>query len=266
MIYILTVHWKVVRWMAPQYKYIKLHTPEKHKLHVHLSPQIEYNDRSLHYDKVYNSNERMHWKKLDLMAQDVCEMADKRDIIVFMDGDAFPIKRYMPTINSFLKKHPLVAIRRDENADECHPHPSFCATTVGFWRTIKGTWEIEPQRTTPDHVRLKDTGGKLWSILYDGNYNWHPLLRSNVRNYHPLFYGVYGHLIYHHGGAFFGRIPRTRLDNSVQKEQRQPWRKAAENYGNQFYHRLGKDRLFFLPLIGKHHCWNPAAPKRCPGA
>jgi len=270
MIYILTVHWKVARWLLVQRKYIKKNTPEKHRLHVHISPQMKYNGKPK-FDKVYCSNESKHWKKLDMMASEVCERADKRDILIFMDGDAFPVKRHIPRVKSLLKNNSLVAIQRLENAGECHPHPSYCATTVGFWEGNKCTWGVEGQRQVinpnppPYKVRLKDTGGKLWSILHDGGFKWHPLLRSNKRDYHPVFFGLYGDMIYHHGGAFFGRIPRTHLDCKSTKEQRQPWRKAYEHYSPLFYSRLGADPLFFLPLIGKPHCWSPSAPRKCPG-
>ena len=263
---ILTVHWKIDRWLIPQYNYIKSYTPESHRIYLHISPQIPYKGTPSYYH-VENSNEKVHSKKLNLLADMACisPTSNDRDLLIFLDGDAFPIKRYIPQMREFLKTHPLIAVQRLENDNEVHPHPSFCCTTVRFWRAIRGTWEVEPQRTTPDHVRLKDTGGRLWGILHDGNYNWKPLHRSNKRNYHPIFFAIYGNLIYHHGGAFFGRIPRTRLDNSVTKETRQPWRKLAETYSPQFYNRLGRDKLFFLPLLGKPHCWTPSGRAKCPG-
>jgi hypothetical protein len=30
---------------------------------------------------------------------------------------------------------------------------------------------------------------------------WHPLTRSNTHDLHPLWFGVYGHYIYHHGAG-----------------------------------------------------------------
>jgi hypothetical protein len=36
------------------------------------------------------------------------------------------------------------------------------------------------------------------------------VLRTNRRNPHPLFFGVYGDVIYHHGAGF--RLPISRVD------------------------------------------------------
>jgi hypothetical protein len=42
----------------------------------------------------------------------------------------------------------------------------------------------------------------LLKQLADRNVEWLPLLRSNKVNLHPLFFGIYEGLVYHHGAGF----------------------------------------------------------------
>ena len=55
---------------------------------------------------------------------------------MFLDGDAFTIADPMPLIAESLARAPLLAVRRDENVEEPQPHPCFCVTTVGTWRSL----------------------------------------------------------------------------------------------------------------------------------
>ena len=50
-------------------------------------------------------------------------------------------------------------------------------------------------------------GGNLLGLLEERGIDWYPLLRTNKVNPHPLQFGVYGDLVYHHGGGF--RRPRA---------------------------------------------------------
>jgi hypothetical protein len=40
----------------------------------------------------------------------------------------------------------------------------------------------------------------MWS-LEEQRVEWRPLVRTNTTDMHPLFFGVYGHYIYHHGAG-----------------------------------------------------------------
>jgi hypothetical protein len=42
----------------------------------------------------------------------------------------------------------------------------------------------------------------MLGLLEEKGIDWYPLLRTNKVNPHPLQFGVYGDLIYHHGGGF----------------------------------------------------------------
>jgi hypothetical protein len=153
-----------------------------------------------------------HRHKLDALGcrvvRDLSE--DDGDILIFLDGDAFPIRPLTPFIGSLLGEAPLGAICRIEN-EEDYPHPSFCATTAGFWRDLGGTWEISSDPSAPTNEL---GGGRLRDLLREHGVDWRRLLRTNAFNPHPVMFGLYAGVIYHHGAGF--RRPITAAD-------RKPW-------------------------------------------
>jgi hypothetical protein len=130
---------------------------------------------------------------------------------MFVDGDAFPIAPLDRWLDRTLERHPLAAVRRDENNGDRQPHPCFCVTTVGFWNDIDGDWQ-EGTTTWLDNAgrEVSDVGGALLGNLEARQVDWLPLLRSNVVDLHPLLFGVYADIVYHHGAGF--RRPILRVD------------------------------------------------------
>jgi hypothetical protein len=53
-----------------------------------------------------------------------------------------------------------------------------------------------------DGRQVSDVGGELLRILNENRILWKKLPRSNTRNLHPLLFGIYGDLVYHHGTGF----------------------------------------------------------------
>jgi len=140
-----------------------------------------------------------HHVKLNALAEKILEVASDDDLLLFIDSDAFPI---VPIDETLLEDFPLVAIRRDENAAEPMPHPCFCLTTVGFWRELQGDWGIGKFHwTAPGGDRLTDGGANLLGQLLERGIEWKPLLRSNKLDLDPLWFGIYGDVVYHHGAG-----------------------------------------------------------------
>ena len=100
-----------------------------------------------------------HIQKLNLLADQICATAAPDDMVLFIDGDAFPVGDIGTYLEEHLSAAPLVAIQRLENSGDPQPHPSFCATTVRFWREIQGDWGQGPQWITYDGRKRTDTGG-----------------------------------------------------------------------------------------------------------
>lgn len=209
MLHIATVHWKSERWVDVQLRYLQEHIREPFKVYAFLN-DIPGDHRSKYF---YSSTEPVisHAIKLNLLA-DMASLhaTDPHDRLMFIDGDAFPVGDIMSFGSEKLRQFPLIAIQRLENAGDRQPHPCFCLTTVGFWKHIQGDWKSGYRFKNGYGTLVTDVGANLLKKLEDGKVEWHPMLRSNRRNLHPVFFGLYADLIYHHGAGF--REPASRSD------------------------------------------------------
>lgn len=201
MLHIATVHWNNDDWIDIQLSFLRRHITVPYRVYAFLNGVSPDHARKFHY----SSREpiREHAVKLNLLADVIrSESEDDRDLVLFLDGDAFPIADIMPLVSEKLASHPLVAVQRLENNGDRQPHPCFCVTTVGFWKAIGGDWR--EGHTWPDRSGkpVTDVGGNLLGILERRQVGWHPLLRSNGTNLHPLWFGIYGGVVYHHGAGF----------------------------------------------------------------
>lgn len=208
MIHIATVHWETDKWIDIQQKYLQKNIHQPFRIYAFLSGKA-----SDHRDKFFfTSTEviREHAVKLNLLGEIISANAAENDPLIFIDGDAFPVNPLDNFISKTLNEYPLCAIQRLENVNDVQPHPSFCLTTVGFWRKIGGDWKEGYKWLSQANLWRTDVGGNLLKILQDNKVNWLPLHRTNSNPYHPILFGVYENLIYHHGAGF--RDPMSRYD------------------------------------------------------
>ncbi|CAN5539868.1 hypothetical protein BH10ACT11_BH10ACT11_03330 [soil metagenome] len=210
MIHIATVHWSSDQWVDPQLHYLNRHIDEPFRMYAWLDNRTflaedgpnmsESHGQKFHYWT--DIKLRAHETKLTLLGDIMANGAADDDILIFIDGDAFPIAPIMPFLREKLEQYPLVAIQRLENNGDSQPHPCFCVTTAKFWRELPGDWRRGGTWINPQGVEVTDVGGNLRQLLIDKDIDWLPILRSNKVNPHPLNFGVYGDLVYHHGGGF----------------------------------------------------------------
>jgi len=208
MIYVATVHFGSPRWIDPQLAYLRRNISEP--LLVFASLEDVAGNHEDKYDRVVPSA-GPHAGKLNLLAAEICAVATDNDIIVFLDGDAFPIADPMPTVRRALETTTLVAVRRDENHGDRQPHPCFCAVRVADWRRLHGDWSAGHCWTSADGGAVTDVGGNLLRALELAGDEWTPLLRSNRLDLHPLWFGIYGEVVYHHGAGFRAALSRVDL-------------------------------------------------------
>ena len=202
MFHVVTVHWQDDRWIEPQLRFLRRNLPADHRVYASLNGI----DRSWDDHFFFAADlEGGHADKLNELAGVVAADAAADDLILFLDGDAFPIA---PVGSELLGGTPLCAVRRDENLGDRQPHPSFCVTTVGFWTEIGGDWRRGYEWTSATGDRVTDVGGNLLGNLTDSGTDWRPLLRTNRVDLDPLWFGIYGDVAYHHGAGF--RPPLAR--------------------------------------------------------
>jgi hypothetical protein len=198
-LHVATVHYRSPRWIEIQTSHLREHIGVPFQTWSsleHIDPA-----NGVHFDHIVQQR-GSHAGKLNHLAMEICHVAADEDLLMFLDGDAFPIADPMPLIEESLAKAPLLAVRRAENVDEPQPHPCFCVTSVRTWRSLPGDWTAGPTWPGAQGHATTDVGGNLLRRLELTDTPWTEVLRSNRRNLDPLYFAVYGGVIYHHGAGF----------------------------------------------------------------
>jgi hypothetical protein len=212
MIHVATVHWNDPRWIDIQHRYLGAHLSEEFRVYAFLNGIEDVATHSTNFFYVSTEPIDSHAIKLNILADIISyNILSDSDLLLFIDGDAFPIADVAPFLRATLADFPLLAVQRLENNGDIQPHPCFCATTVGFWKKLGGDWKSGYQWRSAHGELTTDVGGNLLGQLDRAGIRWFPLRRSNRVNLHPLWFGVYHGLVYHHGAAF-REHPWSRLD------------------------------------------------------
>lgn len=239
MIYVLTAIHHTIEFVAVQRDALRAHLPEPYRVHATatgLSPaQLAELGTLGAVDRLVppgrpsrRGGQYAHAANLNALAADVCQAAADTDLLMFVDSDAWPIADPMPLVRAaFRDGSTLVAVRRAENLNEPQPHPLFAVITVGMWREIAGDWRPGHAWLNSLGHRWTDTGANM--IVRLAGRPWQEILRSNTVNPHPVFFGVYGDVVYHHGAA--SRIKICRSDRAVTGADRDLIRERATENG-----------------------------------
>jgi hypothetical protein len=199
LLYVATVHYRLPRWIEIQKRYLRehIHVPYQTWSSLeHIDPAY-----AVHFDRIVEQR-GSHAGKLNHIASEISQVAADDDLIMFLDGDAFPIADPMPLIEDGFGRGALIAVRRAENVNEPQPHPCFCVTTLGTWRALPGDWTAGPTWPGARGRPTTDVGANLLRRLELTETPWVEVLRSNRRNLDPLYFAVYGGVVYHHGAGF----------------------------------------------------------------
>ena len=191
MVHVATVHFRSPRWIEIQVTHLRRHIPAP--LTIWGSVQgIDARDAA-HFDRaIEHIGNATHPEKLNHLALEISNEAADEDLLMFLDGDAFPIADLGSLLASALSEAPLLAVRRVEQANEPHPHPCFCVTTVGFWRRLPGDWSRGYSWIDGNGVAASGVGANLLRALEITDSPWLELHRSNANEAHPALFGVYG--------------------------------------------------------------------------
>lgn len=207
MLHVATVHYRDPGWIDLQLNQLARHVSVPYAVWGSLEG-IDGHHRS-RFDATLDLR-GSHAGKLNCLAAEICAGADAHDHLMFLDGDAFPVADPVPVYLRALRSTSLLAVQRIENLGDVQPHPSFAVTTVGTWRELHGDWSEGGTWTNSAGQEVTDVGGNLLAALQRAGRAWQPLRRSNRVDLHPVWFGVYGDVVYHHGAGF--RAPVSRVD------------------------------------------------------
>ena len=193
MIHILTIHYKD-KWVDIQKKQLEKFVDEEYKVYTRLGENFDK-----HKDKFDGALEgKGHWtESMGVLLDFIHQNAKPNDKVLLLDSDAFPIKPISSFMNEKLKDYPFVSCQEPEHEiDNTRkiPHPMFMLFEAKH--ILEG--DLEPYLNT-----IIDHGtGTWWDGVIDwlskNNYDYYPIERSNQVNLHPLYFGVYENMIYHH--------------------------------------------------------------------
>jgi len=159
------------------------------------------------------------------------------DAFCILDSDCFPIRKgWVKDLKKIVRDKNLkfAAIMRLENG-EMFPHPS--GIFIPREHIFEDIFHFPPEMGTEDYKNIVDgtpiaDTGSAMTFWENGNLIGHPLVRSNVINLHPLYAGIYGDMLYHHGLG-------SRVKNNGGRGQ-----EPGESYRSKPYWNLH----------GKHYC------------
>jgi hypothetical protein len=215
MLYIATVHYGSPRWIEIQTRHLREHISVPYQTWSSL--EGIGSEHAVHFDRTLEQR-GSHGDKLNHLALEIAHEGSDGDLLMFLDGDAFPIIDPLPLITDGLSRAPLVAVRRAENVNEPQPHPCFCVTTVGTWRGLPGDWSGGYTWPGAKGKLVTDVGANLLRALELTETPWVQVLRSNGTKLNPLFFAIYGGTIYHHGAGFRSRQVLSRADLDAMPE------------------------------------------------
>jgi len=254
MIHLATIHYRSAAWIDLQLDHFERHTGEPYRVWACVDGVDRSRFARFHHAEHFGEGIAQEFDYLaDLIAADPETEPD--DLLVFLHGDTFPIADWVGPVREMLGRVPLAGIRRDENLGEPHPHACFTVTTSGFWQELGSDWTRGPRWVGTTGVPVTDIGATLWSDLEAAGIPWEPILRSNTRNLHPMWFGVYGGFMYHHGAAF--RLPISRVDSDPTRDDPLPIRKAkrlrialrSQRISRRLHRRLLAGDEFFDELL-----------------
>lgn len=197
MINVVTVHWKSRFFQEVQYENIAKNLKDfRIWAFVDKVPKKGGDADTARYFYHADSGQTNHLVKLDMLADLVCEASTPEDVILFMDGDAWPVAPMQEFIQESLAKFPVGGVVRTENSEK-YPHPCFTFTTVGYWRSNLPLWSKNINQ--------------LVKVLESRKESWTKIQRSGGLTDHQVFFSIYGEMVYHHGAGF--RLPVSAYCN-----------------------------------------------------
>ena len=115
MIHIATVHWAYDHWIDVQLAYFDRNIDEPYRVYAWLDDAMMDHASKFFYATDVQMKE--HERKLTLLGDLMAHAAEPDDMLVFIDGDAFPIAPMVPFLREKLDEYPLVAVRRDDGPE-----------------------------------------------------------------------------------------------------------------------------------------------------
>lgn len=165
------------------------------------------------------------------------------ELFLILDSDCFPVKNgWMDILLSSMGDFLVAAPVRFENL-ETHAHP--CA--FFFRRRALDYLKFEVSE-------LKSLTGTTFKDTCSNAREFFPLVRTNKFNPHPVFFGIYWDIFYHHGAASRYGLGRTRI-RSCDVGYYDPKKALSDEENHMFFENLlDNPNSFIMNIKGVPVC------------
>jgi len=223
MLHILTIHFKD-KWVDIQKNQLKKHISEEYKVYTRLGEN--YDTHKHKFDGAIEG--KGHWtESMKLLLKFIEKNANSDDKVLLLDSDAFPISSNISNFMDLaLQKAPFVSCEEPEHEKDNTreiPHPMFMLFKA------KHILDGDISKYLSKIMDI-DSSGTWWAGLLKwlskNDYSYYPIKRSNKINLHPLYFGIYDNLIYHHWAG--SRKMITRPDRRRAKKSGESLDSIAE--------------------------------------
>src|ERR1700691_3062708 len=98
---IISVHWMTAKWVSPQLAFLDRNAGAPYRVFASLNG-IDDPEVRARFDFAQDMDGK-HWEKLNALTEIVIAESEPSDILVFLDGDAFPIQPLQPWLEETLE-------------------------------------------------------------------------------------------------------------------------------------------------------------------
>lgn len=254
MVHIITINWTTDKWIDIQSDSFKNFISTPYKVYTKLGNMgddiFKKHNQKFHYCVPGKIGEKSHvtvGMKLALEEIKKQSNLDPEDIILIIDSDAFLINN-LDILVKKLDDYPFVSCQEPQHEIDPTreiPHPMFF-----MFKFSSLSEQLEYYLTTIQDDGTGTWWGGLIKWMKNNNYKYYPVKRSNKTNLHPLYFGIYEDILYHHWAGSRNMI--TRPDRRLSIETGEDLKSIAEknhNLSNQVYEQIVNQKDIFIDFL-----------------
>lgn len=199
-LFVLSVHFESEYWLQTQRRFLDAYIDVPHE---RIFAFANISASNFLPNEVIVPYSGLHSEGLDLLARRALTEASDDDWLLFLDSDAFPVTLISEVLANAAD---FTAVQRTENLGDPQPHPCFSLVRAGLYERLNASWSAGYYWFDIFGLKRTDVGAGLLESIEKTQLHWTKLRRVNTREYHLLFFAVYGFensapVVYHHGAG-----------------------------------------------------------------
>jgi len=274
MIHIITINWTTDKWIDIQADSFKKFIKTPYKVYTKLGnmgdDMFKKHSHKFHYCAPGKENEKSHVTVgMKLSIDEIKKECKPDDIIMIIDSDAFLIDN-LDRLTELFKKTSFISVHEPEHEIDTNrliPHPMFFmfkaeSLSVKKEFSLFGISCCKDLEFVLTNILDDGTGtwwGGLLSYMSQNKLTYSAVRRTNKINLHPLYFGIYDDIIYHHWAG--SRKMITRPDKRLHEQTGKSLESIAEE-NHKLSNKVYNDIINHKNHIIEYLKGNPTMMKR----